>query len=127
MSSIDLTPERTGPFTGERLAPDERGPQLLTEENIRQYSESHPVDGVAEEILLAHAERALRLLNKSYNNRTIILKNAIAEFYKVIGLKPTQAKNDVWLPCGRIISHGEFITNLQSLIKEYQPCLATGR
>ena len=122
---MDLTPERLEPFTLDRLPPDERGPHLITEEEIRKYSEAHPVPGVDDHILLKHSERALRLLNKAYNNRTIILKNAIAEFYKVIGYKPTQAKNDVWLPCGRIMSHSEFITNLPTIIKEYQPCSLT--
>jgi hypothetical protein len=75
-----------------------------------------------EEERLKFTERAIRNLNKAYNSRTVDLKQAIAEFHKVIGYKPTQAKNDVWLPCGRIVSHADFIANLSSIIKEYQPC-----
>ena len=120
---IDMNPDRVGPFTLETLPPIERGPHLLTEASVRAAMAAMAfVPEMSEEERLKGAERAIRRTNKAYNTRTVDLKQAIAEFHKVIGYKPTQAKHDVWLPCGRIVSHAEFITNLSSLIKEYQPC-----
>lgn len=123
---IDMNPHCLGPFTLETLPPIERGPHRLTEELVRAYMATMAfTPEMTEEERLKATERTIRDMNKSYNSRTVDLKQAIAEFHKVIGYKPTQAKNDVWLPCGRIVSHAEFITNLANLIKEYQPCSAS--
>ncbi len=124
----DLTPEREGPFTHEVLPRNERGPHPVTEESVRELLKTMvftPEQG--QDDRLKGAERALRRQNKAYNSRTIVLKDAIAEFHKVIGYKPIQAKHDVWLPCGRLVAHAEFIDNLHAIIKEYQPCSVSNR
>lgn len=116
---MDVNIEATGPFTGEFLVPEERGPRPVTEESVKEYDRRQPeLPGVSQKQRMIHAERAIRLLNKAYNNRVVILKNAMNEFHKATGVKPVMAKEEVWLP-DRKISHAEFITHLQPLIKEF--------
>lgn len=100
------------PISKDHLTLEERLPIQPTEEAVLARAAEHGISPL-------RAEHAIRLLNKAYNNRLTMLKNALAEFHQATGIKAVQAKEEVWLPNDRKVSHAEFITSLNGFIKEY--------